>query len=60
MAVASAKEVGQDLEHCQTLIKKFGDFKKACTSILHEGHITYHYVLLLLSHSGINSRYIIC
>lgn len=29
--VASTKEVGQDLEHCQTLIKKFNDFQKELT-----------------------------
>ena len=29
IAVALVKEVGQDLEHCQTLMKKFNDFEKA-------------------------------
>lgn len=27
-AIASVKDIGQDLEHCQALTKKFNDFQK--------------------------------
>ncbi len=32
-AIASVKDTGQDLEHCQTLIKKFNDFQKVYKSL---------------------------
>ena len=44
IAVALVKEVGQDLEHCQTLMKKFNDFEKASyfmyVTCVQEAHLT--------------------
>ena len=60
IAVALVKEVGQDLEHCQTLMKKFNDFEKAsyflsmynvCTQLLvhHSVGHTIPYLLVVYS-----------
>ena len=45
VAVASTKEVGQDLEHCQALIKKFDGFEKVGLMSLVWNMLTCHVIL---------------